>query len=271
MDSFSGENTKSSFTTEEKKENETPALSPQKTDEARNIKDSPLESPVSNLGLFTTTEYSPNRSHFSRCQADELSSDDHREAYATDCLSSKEAPVGCDIKYDNFTDKVNLTNHANVCTPQESSNQEDISITTSDQVEMSSNPVENKSQALNHTDEEIPKGKSQESQFDAAVEVYVNVKKRTFSQSEDDDMSDISVQQQILLEQQLYERYKQEEEDRHLALKLQRELDKEQKTPDRKKGSPDEYSLRPTTSESAKKISIGQEILQSLKEIKICK
>ncbi|XP_064418533.1 E3 ubiquitin-protein ligase rnf168 isoform X2 [Latimeria chalumnae] len=46
-------------------------------------------------------------------------------------------------------------------------------------------------------------------------------------------------------EKQLYEKHKQEEEDWQLALKIQKKMDQELKNVNRKKGSPDEYLLRP--------------------------
>ncbi|XP_070609299.1 E3 ubiquitin-protein ligase RNF168 [Erythrolamprus reginae] len=92
----------------------------------------------------------------------------------------------------------------------------------------------------------IPKRKSQESVTEWTADSYLNDKKRTFVQTEETDINDM--QKQIHLEEQLYKRYKQEEEDRCLALKIQKEMDREQKTLNRKKGSPDEYHLRPTTS-----------------------
>lgn len=49
------------------------------------------------------------------------------------------------------------------------------------------------------------------------------------------------------LEEELYQKYRQELADRQLALKLQKQLDKEQNAVSRLKGSPDEYRLRPTT------------------------
>ncbi|XP_078245386.1 E3 ubiquitin-protein ligase RNF168 isoform X1 [Pogona vitticeps] len=252
VDSFSGESNKSSFTSEEeKKENEMPALSPQTTGEARNIKDGSLEPSVSRISIFTTTESSPNLSHFSSCQADELSSVPHRETYVTPCHFSKGGAADCDFKNGDVTDHMYLTKNGNFST-QESDSLQGSSITTSAQAKIGSTSVENKSRALNLTTEEIPKRKSQESPSEEAVEAYINEKRRRTSSQSEDDMSDIDVQQQISLEQQLYERYKQEEEDRRLALKLQKELDKEQKTLNRKKGSPDEYLLRPTTSQSAK-------------------
>ncbi|KAJ7324958.1 hypothetical protein JRQ81_017978 [Phrynocephalus forsythii] len=253
IDSFSEESSKNFMPKEEKKENEMPAVSLQTTGEARNTKDYSLEPPVSHLSIFTATESSSNLSYFSRCQTDELSSVEHGATYATECLISIGTEASSDFKNNSFMDNMYLTNHVRFRTPQESGSQQDSSIATSVEAKMGCTTVKNKNKTLNLTNEDIPKRKSEESLSEAAVEAHVNEKKRkTSSQSEEDDMSDIDMQRQISLEQQFYERYKQEEEDRRLALKLQRELDKEQRTLNRKKGSPDEYLLRHTTSQSPK-------------------
>ncbi|XP_053567416.1 E3 ubiquitin-protein ligase RNF168 [Bombina bombina] len=57
------------------------------------------------------------------------------------------------------------------------------------------------------------------------------------------------------LEQNLFEKRKQEEEDRLFALQLQRELDKEFNQVIRQKGSPDEYELRPKRGNNVKDYS----------------
>ncbi|XP_034989087.1 E3 ubiquitin-protein ligase RNF168 [Zootoca vivipara] len=99
---------------------------------------------------------------------------------------------------------------------------------------------------------------SQESFPEAAADSYLNDKrKRIFSQTDDEEEMD-DIERQISLEQQFYERQKQEEEDRRLALKLQREMYKEQNMLNRQKGSPDEYHLRPTTSQSVKESPVAR-------------
>ncbi|XP_043926275.1 E3 ubiquitin-protein ligase RNF168 [Protopterus annectens] len=51
----------------------------------------------------------------------------------------------------------------------------------------------------------------------------------------------------VELEEELYQKYRQELADRQLAMKLQKQLDKEQNAVSRQKGSPDEYRFRPRT------------------------
>ncbi|CAD7672225.1 unnamed protein product [Nyctereutes procyonoides] len=67
--------------------------------------------------------------------------------------------------------------------------------------------------------------------------------------SSDQEETEINFTQKLIdLERWLFGRHKQEEQDRLLALQLQKEVDKEQMKPNRQKGSPDEYQLRPTSS-----------------------
>ncbi|XP_058518045.1 E3 ubiquitin-protein ligase RNF168 isoform X2 [Ochotona princeps] len=61
--------------------------------------------------------------------------------------------------------------------------------------------------------------------------------------------TNITFTQKLLdLERLLFERHKQEEQDRLLALELQKQEDQERMKPNRQKGSPGEYQLRATTS-----------------------
>ncbi|NXU15144.1 RN168 ligase, partial [Pardalotus punctatus] len=103
---------------------------------------------------------------------------------------------------------------------------------------------------------EIPKRKLLEAPADAVVDLCMLDKRRkTFSESVDDQeeqMSDFNLQTQRAFEQEFYERRRQEEQDRLLALQLQKELNKEERTLNRQKGSPDEYLLRAKTPWSAK-------------------
>ncbi|XP_060623961.2 E3 ubiquitin-protein ligase RNF168 [Anolis sagrei] len=229
---FSGVSSKNSFTLEkEERMDEMPTKSLQTISVARNTVGSYIEPACKMNGLASVT---------------------YREDCETMCLFSKSGMAGYDVKKDNFTGNLDWPNHPGNAAPQEtlisvtSDSQQDCSIPTCNQVTM-----ENKNESLKLITTGIPKRKSQESPSEAVVDLVMNDKRRrTFAQIDDEDMYDI--QQQIHLEQKIYERYKQEEEDRLLALKLQREVDKEQKTLNRKKGSPDEYHLRPKTSQSEK-------------------
>ncbi|XP_053163426.1 E3 ubiquitin-protein ligase RNF168 isoform X2 [Hemicordylus capensis] len=265
--SSSGENnsTKNNFTCgEERKEDEMPTLSPQMINEVRNTKESFLDSPMPQLNICTKIESSPlgrDLSCFSSHQvnelANELSSIGHREDPATESSFSKRGVAGSDFKNGNFIRNTHLAKHAKINSFQEtlisatSDNQKNSSIATCDLVKvLEINPVENKDHSGSPITKGITKRKSQDSP-ETAMDSCLNDKRRKTSLQSDEDEEEFDIQKQMSLEQQLYERYKQEEEDRRLALKLQKEIDKEQKTTNRKKGSPDEYHLRPKTSPSA--------------------
>ncbi|NXS85115.1 RN168 ligase, partial [Erpornis zantholeuca] len=95
---------------------------------------------------------------------------------------------------------------------------------------------------------ETPKRKLLEAPSDAMIDLcMLDKRRRTFPESVEDQgeqMNDFDLQTQRAFEQQFYERRRQEEQDRLLALQLQKELNKEERTLNRQKGSPDEYLLR---------------------------
>nr|XP_055172474.1 E3 ubiquitin-protein ligase RNF168 isoform X2 [Nyctereutes procyonoides] len=98
---------------------------------------------------------------------------------------------------------------------------------------------------------DISKRKKQESLSEASRDPCVSAKRRKKfpKASSDQEETEINFTQKLIdLERLLFERHKQEEQDRLLALQLQKEVDKEQMKPNRQKGSPDEYQLRPTSS-----------------------
>ncbi|XP_016289019.2 E3 ubiquitin-protein ligase RNF168 [Monodelphis domestica] len=93
---------------------------------------------------------------------------------------------------------------------------------------------------------ESPKRKDQESP-DLVSDSSNSAKRRKFCMeisSEQEETENNIAQKLIDLEHLLFERHKQEEQDRLLALELQREVDKEQGKLNRQKGSPDAYPLR---------------------------
>ncbi|NWS26104.1 RN168 ligase, partial [Polioptila caerulea] len=109
---------------------------------------------------------------------------------------------------------------------------------------------------------ETPKRKLLEAPADAMIDLgMLDKRRRTLSGSVEEQgehMNDFNLQTQRAFEQEFYERRRQEEQDRLLALQLQKELDKEERTLNRQKGSPDEYLLRtkpprPAKDSSAKK------------------
>ncbi|NXS14612.1 RN168 ligase, partial [Neodrepanis coruscans] len=95
---------------------------------------------------------------------------------------------------------------------------------------------------------ETPKRKLLEAPSDTVLDSGVlDKRRRTFPGSAEEQgkqMGDFNLQTQRAFEQEFYERRRQEEQDRLLALQLQELLDKEERTLNRQKGSPDEYLLR---------------------------
>ncbi|KAM7132710.1 E3 ubiquitin-protein ligase RNF168 [Molossus nigricans] len=111
--------------------------------------------------------------------------------------------------------------------------------------------TENEESCLLISEEGIFKRKNQESSFEAVRDPCFSTKRRKMSSecSSEQEETEISFTQKLLdLEHLLFERHKQEEQDRLLALQIQKEVDKEQMKPNRQKGSPDEYQLRATPS-----------------------
>ncbi|NXC37582.1 RN168 ligase, partial [Penelope pileata] len=103
---------------------------------------------------------------------------------------------------------------------------------------------------------ETPKRKSLEPPAEAVLDLGVlDKRRRTFPETPEDEgeqINDFNLQMQKAFEQELHERRMQEEQDRLLALQLQRQIDKEERSLNRQKGSPDEYLLRTKTPLSVK-------------------
>ncbi|NWX44717.1 RN168 ligase, partial [Steatornis caripensis] len=103
---------------------------------------------------------------------------------------------------------------------------------------------------------ETPKRKSLEPPAEAVADLCVLGKRRkTFPESLEDQgeqIKDFNLQMQKAFEQEFYERRMQEEQDRLLALQLQKQINKEERTLNRQKGSPDEYHLRAKPPQSVK-------------------
>ncbi|NXV30231.1 RN168 ligase, partial [Rissa tridactyla] len=106
---------------------------------------------------------------------------------------------------------------------------------------------EEKPERLQNT-KETPKRRLLEPPAEAAVDLCVlDKRRRTFTESLEDQgeqVNDFNLQMQKAFEQEFYERRMQEEQDRLLALQLQKQINKEERTLNRQKGSPDEYLLR---------------------------
>ncbi|NXP81158.1 RN168 ligase, partial [Ramphastos sulfuratus] len=103
---------------------------------------------------------------------------------------------------------------------------------------------------------ETPKRKSLEPPSEAVVDLcVVDKRRRTFPESLEEQREQINyfnLQMQKAFEQELQERRMQEEQDRLLALQLQKQINKEEGTLNRQKGSPDEYLLRTKPLQSVK-------------------
>ncbi|XP_074860096.1 E3 ubiquitin-protein ligase RNF168 [Carettochelys insculpta] len=122
--------------------------------------------------------------------------------------------------------------------------------------------VEGKTQNALRNSTKAPKRKSQESPTEAGVDsCLIDKRRKTFSETsidQEEKVNDLNMQIHIDLEKQLYERHKQEEQDRLLALQLQKEINRDQMTLNRKKGSPDEYLLRHKSSQSLEESPSGK-------------
>lgn len=251
-----------------------PTLSPQISIKERDTKDDILEPLMPQLNMNTKDEaavLSLDLTCLSTYQENELANKLSHVACRDDSelvdpFSDREASVS-DFENNKFVRNMHLTKHAKVGTLQKtlipvmSGNEQNSSANCSLVVENS--PVGNISGSL--IEISLAKRKYQESSPEIAVNSHLNDKrKRTSSQTAEEEEELINeIQQQVSLEQKLYERFKQEQEDRLLALQLQKEMDKEQKTPNRKKGSPDEYRLRPKTSQSEYPSPVSCKVLQN--------
>ncbi|NWH46098.1 RN168 ligase, partial [Fregata magnificens] len=114
---------------------------------------------------------------------------------------------------------------------------------------------EEKPERLQNT-KDSPKRKALEPPAEAVVDLCVlDKRRRTFPESLEDQgeqINDFNVQVLKAFEQEFYERRMQEEQDRLLALQLQKQINKEERTLNRQKGSPDEYLLRTKPPQSVK-------------------
>ncbi|KAM9274687.1 E3 ubiquitin-protein ligase RNF168 isoform 1-T1 [Cariama cristata] len=124
-----------------------------------------------------------------------------------------------------------------------------------DLVKVARHSDEEKPERLQNT-KETPKRKSVEPPAEAVIDLCVLDKRRRTSaerlEDQGEQINDFNLQMQKAFEQELYERRIQEEQDRLLALQLQKQINKEERTLNRQKGSPDEYLLRTKAPQPAK-------------------
>ncbi|NWQ83326.1 RN168 ligase, partial [Columbina picui] len=122
---------------------------------------------------------------------------------------------------------------------------------------------------------ETPKRKLPEPAADAGVDLGVlDKRRRTFPESLEDQgwqTNDFNLQMQKAFEQEFYERRMQEEQDRLLALELQKQINKEERTLNRQKGSPDQYLLRTKPPQPVKDSPARKGSSKMLKDSKVPK
>nr|XP_045003426.1 E3 ubiquitin-protein ligase RNF168 isoform X2 [Jaculus jaculus] len=108
------------------------------------------------------------------------------------------------------------------------------------------------------TSNDIPKRKNQESSPESVTDPCFSAKKKKMfpKSASNHEGTEMSFTQKLIdLEHHLFERHKQEEQDRLLAFQLQKEADQELTVPNRQKGSPNEYQLRTASSPPDKRLN----------------
>uniref|UniRef100_A0A8B9F901 RING-type E3 ubiquitin transferase n=1 Tax=Amazona collaria TaxID=241587 RepID=A0A8B9F901_9PSIT len=122
---------------------------------------------------------------------------------------------------------------------------------------------------------ETPKRKLLEPPAEEVVDFCVlDKRRRTFPESleeQGEQINDFSLQMQKAFEEKIYERRMQEEQDRLLALQLQKQINKEEGTLNRQKGSPDQYLLRTKPPQSVKDSSARKGSSKVAKDSKVSK
>ncbi|OXB65261.1 hypothetical protein ASZ78_001568, partial [Callipepla squamata] len=163
---------------------------------------------------------------------------------------------GVEVDGDSLTHR-NLENCAatSTCIQLATHSVPDSRTAIGDLMKVAGNSAEKKPESLPNT-KEAPKRKPPEPLAEAVVDLGVlDKRRRTFPETSEEEgewQSDFDLQMQKAFEQELHERHMQEEQDRLLALQLQRQFNKEERLLNRQKGSPDEYLLRTKTPQSAK-------------------
>ncbi|XP_074955692.1 E3 ubiquitin-protein ligase RNF168 [Phalacrocorax aristotelis] len=174
-------------------------------------------------------------------------------------------------------ESINLENSAETCTCIQSATNSVMSDSKSvihDLTEAAGHSGEEKPERLQNT-KETPKRKLLEPPAEAVIDFcMLDKKRRTFSESLEDQgeqLNDFNLQLQKAVEQDFYERRMQEEQDRLLALQLQKQINKEERTLNRQKGSPDEYLLRAKPPQSVKDSSARKGSSKMAKDSKVPK
>ncbi|KAM4654961.1 E3 ubiquitin-protein ligase RNF168 isoform 1-T4 [Amazona ochrocephala] len=174
-------------------------------------------------------------------------------------------------------ESINLENSAEAHTCTQSAANPVVSDSTSvvcDLMKVARHSDEGKPESLQNT-KETPKRKLLEPPAEEVVDFCVlDKRRRTFPESleeQGEHINDFSLQMQKAFEQKIYERRMQEEQDRLLALQLQKQINKEETTLNRQKGSPDQYLLRTKPPQSVKDSSARKGSSKVAKDSKVSK
>lgn len=162
---------------------------------------------------------------------------------AVETLSSNPDDI-CVVNYEESKAKISYSNEATV-KPSGKVENEECSVSSMTQLADGNRVPESRVYHL-VVGKQISKRENQESVFEAVMDPCFSAKRRkVFLKSSDQEETEVNFTQKLInLECMLFERHKQEEQDRLLALQLQKEVDKEQVTLNRQKGSPNQYQLR---------------------------
>lgn len=162
---------------------------------------------------------------------------------AVETLSTNPDDI-CVVNHEESKAKVSYSNEATV-KPSGKVENEECSVSSMTQLADGNRVPESRVYHL-VVGKEISKRENQESVFEAVMDPCFSAKRRkVFLKSSDQEETEVNFTQKLInLERMLFERHKQEEQDRLLALQLQKEVDKEQVMLNRQKGSPNQYQLR---------------------------
>ncbi|XP_054063280.1 E3 ubiquitin-protein ligase RNF168 isoform X2 [Rissa tridactyla] len=240
---------------------EMPTLSPQLTSVIKDssAKDSFLESCMNYFSASASgdtsavkQEKTPGPNCLGDEVPDELNGIAEEEGSRTVLCRSKGEDDGIESDSGSLThvENINREISAETCTRIQSATNSVVSDSKSvksDVMKVTGHSDEEKPERLQNT-KETPKRRLLEPPAEAAVDLCVlDKRRRTFTESLEDQgeqVNDFNLQMQKAFEQEFYERRMQEEQDRLLALQLQKQINKEERTLNRQKGSPDEYLLR---------------------------
>ncbi|KAK2538235.1 Rnf168 [Columba guinea] len=245
---------------------EMPTLSPQLSGVTKDssAKDSFLESCMSYFSASAPEETAaveqdetPGPNGLGDELPDELHGITKGEGCRTVLGRSKGEEDGIESDGGNLTrvESINRQNSAKTHTCIESAPNSDSKSVICDLMSVAGHSGEEELERLQDT-KETPKRKSPEPAADAGVDLcMLDKRRRTFSESLEDQgwqINDFNLQMQKAFEQEFYERRMQEEQDRLLAVELQKQINKEERTLNRQKGSPDQYLLRTKSPQSMK-------------------